>query len=214
MVTLHYPDVSHETRWLPDATMDYSDGKHIVMVLTAIFILIIGITFTLLLFLLQWIVRWMKNTEVHHFVEPYLAPYLSKYRYWNGLLLLAHVVIYLTISLNGTDDPSINLLAIIVITSSLQFLKGHFGQIYRNWKIDLIEIVCYLNILLFSSVKTFTIEGRNDTVPEFISGSITLLLLLFILAYHIVHFNVCSCGCIMKLKRKFAQKSLVYECTD
>jgi hypothetical protein len=53
---------------------------------------------------------------VHHFVEPYLAPYLSKHHYWTGLLLLARVVIYLTISLNGTGDPSTNLLVIIVIT--------------------------------------------------------------------------------------------------
>jgi hypothetical protein len=44
----------------------------------------------------------VKYTEVHHFIDPYLAPYLSKHRYWTGLLLLARVVIYLTISLNGT----------------------------------------------------------------------------------------------------------------
>ena len=205
MVTLHYPDGSHKIKWLPDATIDFSNGKHIVMVLMAIFVLIIGITFTFLLFLWQWIVKWMRSTKLHHFVEPYLAPYLSKHRYWTGLLLLARVVIYLAISLNGTGDPSINLFIITVITSGLLFLKGHFGQIYHDWKVDAIEMVCYLNILLFSAVKMFTIDSqmsRNDMVAAFISGSVTLLLLLCILAYHIIHFNVCSCDCIMKLKRK------------
>ena len=116
MVTMHYPDGSHKIKWLPDVTLDYSDGKHIVMVITAKFILIIGITFTFLFFLWQWIVRWVKSTELHHFIEPYLAPYLSKHHYWTGLLLLACVVIYLTISLNGTGDPSINLFIITVTT--------------------------------------------------------------------------------------------------
>ena len=210
MVTLDYPDGSHKTRWLPDATIDYSDGKHILMVLAAIFILLIGIAFTLLLLLWQWIVRWVKYTEVHHFVEPYLAPYLSKHRYWTGLLLLARIVVYLTISLNGTGDPSINLLVIIVIMSGLLFLKGQFGQIYCNWKIDLIEMVCYLNILLFSAVRLFTIEGRNETVAAFISGLLMLLLLLCILAYHIIHFSIkfCPCGCIVKLKQKMHRNQL------
>ena len=204
MATLHYPDGSHKIKWLPDATIDYSDGKHIVMVLAAIFILVIGIAFTLLLFFWQWVVRWVKSTKLHHFVEPYLIPYLSKYRYWTGLLLLARVAIYLTISLNGTGDPSINLLAIIVVTSNLLFLKGHFGQIYKDWKVDGIEMVCYLNIVLFSAVKMFTLDSqmrRNDTIAAIISGSIMLLLLLCVLAYHIMHFNVCSNSYIQKFKR-------------
>ena len=205
MVTLHYPDGSHEIKWLPDATVDYFDVKHTIMFLTAIFILLIGIAFTLLLFLWQWIVRWVKSTKLHNFVEPYIAPYSSKHRYWTGLLLLARVVIYLTISLNGTGDPSINLLVIIVITSGLLFLKGHFGLIYRDWKVDGIEMVCYLNALLFSAVKMFTLDSqmnRNDSVAAFISGSVMLLTFLCILVYHIIHFSVCLNHCITKIRQK------------
>lgn len=83
----------------------------------------------------------------------WLLTQLSKHHYWTGLLLLACVVIYLTISLNGTGDPNINLLVIIVVISGLLFLKGHFGQVYRNWRINLIEMASYPNILLFSVVR-------------------------------------------------------------
>jgi hypothetical protein len=120
-------------------------------------------------------------------------------------------MIDLTISLNRTGDPSINLLVIIVITSGLLFLKGQFGQVYRNWKIDLIEMVCYVNILLFSAVRLFTTEGRKDTVPAFISGSIMLLLLICILAYHTIHFCICPCGCVRKLKQKMHRNHLAMD---
>ena len=45
-----YPDGSHETVWLPDASVKYLKGKHFVLFLVGTIILFIGIVYTVLLF--------------------------------------------------------------------------------------------------------------------------------------------------------------------
>ena len=60
-VTLDYPDDKQEIVWLPDGNVKYFQGKHIPLVLVAVLIIIIGLPYTILLFLWQWIVcapRW------------------------------------------------------------------------------------------------------------------------------------------------------------
>ena len=47
---LKYPDGSKEIVWLPDGTVRYLSGKHIPLFITAIFILLVGLLYTVLLF--------------------------------------------------------------------------------------------------------------------------------------------------------------------
>ena len=200
MANLKYPDGSTKRVWLADATVMYLHGKHIVLFLVAIFILILGAGYTLLLLFWQWLLQWVKYQKLCHFLEPYHAPYLHKHRYWTGLLLLVRIAVYLAIVLNGSGDPSMNLLVIIVAISGLLFLKGQIGQIYKRKITDVIETICYLNILLLSAVKLFMQEARSESfIPSFISGFITLLLYLYVIAYH-TFTEICLKLCI-KLKQ-------------
>ena len=200
MAKLKLPNGSYESVWLPDATIKYLQGGHISLFITATVILILGAAYTFLILFWQWLLKWVKYQKLCHFLEPYHAPYILKYRYWTGLLLLARISIYLAISLNGSGDPSMNLLVIIVATSGLLFLKGQIGQIYKSKKIDVIETICYLNLLLLSAAKLFTREMRKDhVIPSFVSGLITLLLFLYVLAYH-AFTELCLKQC-----RKFKQ---------
>ena len=67
---LDYPDGSRETVWLSDGNVSYFQGKHVALVLIAILIILVGVPYTLLLFLWQWIVcapewkifKWTRNT--------------------------------------------------------------------------------------------------------------------------------------------------------
>ena len=54
---LDYPDGNRETVWLLDGNVPYFQGKHIPLVLVALLIIILGLPYTILLFLWQWIVR-------------------------------------------------------------------------------------------------------------------------------------------------------------
>ena len=110
---LDYPDGHQETVWLPDGNVPYFKGKHIPLALVALLIIIIGLPYTILLFLWQWIVRaprwmifkWTRNTKLNAFIASHHVPHNSKYRYWTGLLLLVRVVLYATASVTVSANP-------------------------------------------------------------------------------------------------------------
>ena len=101
------------------------------------------------------------------------------------MLLFLQVALYLVFALNVSGDPGVNLLAVIVITSCLIFFKGFFGQIYKKWFVEIIEMICLLNVALFSAATLYSLEaGRDRTTVVYISGTITFIQLLVVLAYH------------------------------
>ena len=199
---LDYPDGTHRVVWLSDATVDYLKGKHIVLFIVAILILVAGVLFTLILFTWQWLLHyqnkaifwWVRYLKLHHFVEPYHAPYNFKHRYWTGLLLLVRSVLYFIISvLNVSNDPSVNFLAIamsmlFLLLMLLRAYRGVTGQLYRKMAIDLIELVCYMNIIMFTTIKLYALSSKSkkqQTTVAYISGSITFAVFIVVLVYHI-----------------------------
>ena len=122
---INYPDGSQETVWLPDGNVKYFRGKHAALIIVALFIILVGVPYTLLLLLWQWIVRaprwkvfkWTRNTKLNAFITVYHVPYNSKYRYWTGLLLLVRVILYITASVT----------ACVCQSRSLSTRNNHFG---------------------------------------------------------------------------------------
>ena len=191
---LHYPDGSSQVVWLPDATVSYFLSKHSALFIVALFILIVCTVYTILIFSWQWLLylqdkkyfRLLLRQKLSLFVEPYQVPYTPQHRYWTGLLLLARIVIYLTSAVNVSSDPSISLLVTGIVVSFLLFLKGYFGNIYRNWLIGSLEVGCYLNIVLLSFITLFLLNNNGRLLATaYISGLTTLALTLIVLAYHI-----------------------------
>ena len=201
---LDYPDGSHKRAWLPDATVEYLNGKHAALFLVAIIILLIGIAFTCIVFFWQWLVRyqdriifkWTNSHKLRHFIEPYHEPHVSKHRYWTGLLLFTRIGLYLVFALNVSGDPGVNLLAITVSVVSLLLIKGHFGRVYKSSFVDVIEIAYYTNLCAFSAIR---LKFGNDKIVDItahISGVVTLVLLIVIICYH-----MCTTFCSNCLKR-------------
>ena len=99
--SIKYPNGSKEIVWLPDATIEYWSGKHIVLFLVAIVLLLVGMFYTALLLFWQWLLtrsdwkllHWIKNKKMCMFIETYHAPYNFKHRYWTGLLLLVRIIL-------------------------------------------------------------------------------------------------------------------------
>ena len=206
---LKYPDGSIKWVWLHDGSVEYLRGRHIALFIVALFILLIGIVYTSVIFFWQWILyyqngtifRWARYQKLHHFITPYLAPYNTNNRYWMGLLLFVRIVLYLVFSLNASDDPSVNLLAIAVIVSALFSLRVCIGQIYRSKVIDTIEIMCFFNVVLFSAVQLYLLKISFQsvhavTVTAYISAGVTFALLIVILFYHM--WNECPWKCYTK----------------
>ena len=193
---LNYPDGLVKMVWLPDATVNYLSGKHVILFLAAVLILLVGLVYTALLFSWQWLLhlprwrmfRWIRGQKLQTFIEIYHAPYVPKHRYWTGLLLITRAILYLVAAVNVSNDPIITLTAMIVALSCILALKG--SRVYRKWPVDILETLFYLNVLLFTTFTWYCLgECRNKKAAAYTSVSITFITLLFIILYHIYTYT-------------------------
>ena len=193
---LDYPDGSRETVWLPDGNVPYFQGKHIALVLVALLIILVGVPYTILLFLWQWLVRapewkvfkWTRNTKLNAFVSVHHASYNSKYRYWTGLLLLLRVVLYITASVTVSADPQTSLLITNILVGSLFVIKEITGaRVYKKSFLNIVETVLYFNLLALSAFSwyRFKIDTKKQTAVAYTSTIITLILLVGVIVYHV-----------------------------
>ena len=199
---LTYPDGSSEMLWLPDATVKYLSGKHIPLFIVAVLILLVGLVYTsllfswqLLLYLPGWkIFRWSRDQKLKTFIETYHTPYTPKHRYWTGLLLLVRAVLYLGAAVNFSNDPQIALTTITTILCCILAFKGIIGSssnVYRQWPIDVLETLFYLNITFFSLLTWYSLSDVtiNQEAVAYISVMITFIALLLIILYHVYTYT-------------------------
>ena len=195
--SLNYPDGSRETVWLPDGNVKYFQGKHIALVIVALLIILIGVPYTILLFLWQWLVRapkwkvfqWTRNTKLNAFISVHHVPYNSKYRYWTGLLLLMRVVLYITASVTESNKPQISLLMTIILVGGLFFSKtlARGVVVYKNLLTDVVDSVLYFNLLALSafSLYHFRTDATKQRAVAYTSTIKTFLLLVGVVIYHV-----------------------------
>ena len=200
-IILEYPNGSKHVLWLPDASVQYIAGKHIVLFAVAILIILLGTAYTTVLFSWQWLLRyqhrrvlcWVRYQRLCLFLEPYHAPYVFKNRYWTGVLLIVRVVLYLISAVNVSSEPAVNLTAIGVTMLVILLFKGFLQQqkVYRKWLVEVLELVSYMNITLFTLFTLYTVKTQNENskmqeVLAHISVSVTFLLFLVVVAYHMI----------------------------
>ena len=194
--TLRYPD-GNRTVWLPDGNVFYFQGGHAGLAIMALFIIIvIGVPYTLLLFLWQWLVciprgkvfNWTRSTKLDVFVSTYHTPYNTKYRFWPGLLLLVRVVLYITASVTVSANPQASLLTTILLVGGLIFFKAIVGvRVHKNLIVDILETVMLFNLLVLTAFSSYQFKSdpKKQTAVAYISTLITFILLVGAIAYHI-----------------------------
>ena len=197
---LVYPDGSHRRVWLPDATVDYLKGKHIVLFAIALLILLASVVYTGLLFSWQWlllcqdkcfILKWLtKNQKLCHFFEPYHAPYTFEQRYWTGLLLFVRVILYVISAVNLTGDPQVSLISIVIVVSLLPVLKSILAKMtYKEKPVDVMETMMYVNIVSFAAVTLKTGTTKEQTIVAYTSVLITIICLLIVILFHLYRYS-------------------------
>ena len=190
---LDYPDGSHVV-WLLDGNVKYLQGKHIILFIAVILIILLSVPYTLLPFLWQWCIRaphwriigWIRNTRLNGFITTYHAPYSVKHRYWTGLLLLVRVVLYITAAVTVSSDPQVPLLMTVVLVGGLFFLKGIIGIMYKDLPVDIVETLMYFNLLVFAatSLYHFNSDNTKQTAIAYSSTTITFILLAGVVLVH------------------------------
>ena len=205
---LEYPTYNRGV-WLYDANIDYLCTKHIpLFVLAVLVFLFLFVPYTLLLLFGQWlqavshlrIFAWVNSARLKFFMDSYHAPYKARHRYWPGLLLVLRFILLLVFALNPQQDPSINLLAILVGTGSLQLWAWSSGGVYKNSYLDVLEGSFALNlIILVGSTMFVNHSGGNQLAIGYTSVTIALVTFIGILAFQLAGVT----GIAQCLKRKY-----------
>ena len=177
---------------------DFKATAYFLFVLS-IFIFLLSIIFTALVFFWQWLLRyqdkaifkWVRYQKLHHFLEPYHAPYTAKYRYWTGLLLFARALLYLISVLNFSLDPRVELMAVIFIVGGLILLKAvTTKRVYKNWPLDVMETAIYFSLVAFSALTWYNLDfGGNQVAVAYTSVMIIFILLLGVIVFHVLRYT-------------------------
>ena len=206
---LEYPTYNKMV-WLYDANIDYLSGKHIPLFLVAVLVfLFLFLPYTLLLLFGQWLqaishlrlFSWVNSARLKPFMDSYHAPYKAKHRYWPGLLLVLHFTLLLVFAFNSEEDPSINLLAILVANGFLVAWAWVSGGVYRNWCLDALESSFALNLItLVGATSYVNHSGQNQLIVGYTSVSIAFTTSVCILAFQLANVT----GITQYLNRKCA----------
>lgn len=90
--------------------------------------------------------------------DAYTGPYKNKHRYWTGLLIFVRVVLYMVYSINIAGDPSINLLANVIITLLILVHLMVIGKVYKSKVLGTLEFTFLLNLMVLSICSLFAIH--------------------------------------------------------
>ena len=214
---LEYPTYNRMV-WLYDANIDYLSGKHIPLFIVAVLVfLFLFLPYTLLLLFGQWLqaishlrlFSWVNSARLIPFMHAYHAPYKAKHRYWPGLLLVLRFVLLLVFAFNPQQDPSVNLLAIVVGTGTLHLWAWISGGVYNNWFLDALEGSFALNLILLAAATTYIDHSQgNQLAVGYTSVSIAFATFIGILGFQLA--NVI--GVSQYLERKCTTRNGETEC--
>ena len=205
---LEYPTYNRGA-WLYDANIDYLSTKHIpLFVLAVLVFLFLFVPYTLLLLFGQWLqvishlrlFAWVSSARLKFFMDSYHAPYKARHRYWPGLLLVLRFILLLVFALNPQQDPSINLLAILVGTGTLQLWALTSGGVYKSNYLNALEGSFALNlIILAGSTMYVNLAGGNQLAVGYTSVTLALVTSIGILAFQLADVT----GITQCLKKKY-----------
>ena len=181
-----------ERVWLYDANISYLSGKHIPLFIVAMCFLFLFLPYTLLLLFGQWLLAvshlrlftWVNKLKP--FMDSYHAPYKPIHRYWPGLLLVLRFDLLLILAVNPQQDPSINLLAVLVGSGIITLWGWISGGVYRKRCLNVLEGSFTLNlVILVGATYHIKLSGGNQLAVGYTSVIIAFVTFIGILAYHI-----------------------------
>ena len=182
---LVYPDGYEKKVWLLDGNIEYFKGKHIPLFIASVLMfLLLSAPYTLTLVSIHWLQRFSHYRVlfwVHRLMplfDAYTGPHKHKHRYWTGLLLLARVLFIIIFSLNISNNPAVNLLAIAVISFTILAYLCYM-RVYKNLLHNILEAMSFFNLGLLSIATLYQISNKGDRdVTTYISTSVAFVIFI------------------------------------
>ena len=174
----------HWVLWSVDPSISYFSSKHIILFTVSILLLIMSLAYTMSLFSSQWIERYSYKcfrkssrfdpaVRLKPLIDAYNGPYKDKCRYWTGFLMIVRVLLTGVFTITTGMLPQLNNIIIIGCILMLISLAWMTGGVYKTKRMNLLELVSYLNVV-------FICLGTQITSKSFFVGlsfSFCLLLL-------------------------------------
>ena len=187
--SITYPDGYTKYLWLYDGNFDFLKGKHIPLFIAALLLItlfIIPYTFCQLLF------QWISHFRIMFWIQPlfssYTSPYKEQHHYWTGLLLFVRIVLLIIVSINVSNNPSINLFCIALISfmllAWLYFARWVYGSFLNNF----LELIFLLNLGLTAIICLFHLSSNKHTMYSttvmHTSTGIAYVMFVAVILYH------------------------------
>ena len=183
LTILEYPN-GNRILWKPDATIQYLEApKHALLFFVALIILLLGATYIVTLLFWQLLVRlpnstmsrWIRNPKLMSLLKHTTLHTASDIR----LLLLVHVVLYLTSALNTSGNTQVPLIAITLTVGGLLLIMCR--NVYKSYPVNILEMIVLINLFVFTTFIWY-VTDTNDTQlhnsAAYISVMITFICLL------------------------------------
>jgi len=145
---------------------------------------------------------WVRKLKP--FFDAYTGPYKDKHRYWTGLLLLVRVGLFMFFSViqNVINQPSLSLLAIVVVAAILLFFQGMVGGVYKLVYLNFLESFFLVNLICFSCATFYTnLTDGNQAISIYITVGLAFVVPMVIVA-HGTYKSLRDTRCIKSLIRK------------
>ena len=155
-----------------DGNIDYLIGIHIPLFFAAALVFtLLFLPYTLLLLFGQWLQakshleallmgQQCQAETIHRFLPCSLQSKTSLLA-WTAAYAL-RCVLLIVFAFNCQQDPSVNLLAILVGTGILHLWAWVSGGVYKNWCLDALEGSFMLNLIVLAAATYHVNHSRGD----------------------------------------------------
>ena len=199
-VTVYYSDGTQEKRWKIDPNLLYFHGKHFLLAMFGLCILIV--------FLIPYIVlisfghhlqnfsnkrglKWL--IKIKPIFDAYYAPFYKNTRYWIGFLLFTRTCLSITYSALESTRHNTILVIVSSVLTGIALIPWLQHKIYQNNFINVLEGSFFLNVIILSmAMQHVTKEQKNNQLfLSYSSIGIAFIEFLAILIFHVWHrFNL------------------------
>ena len=186
-----YPDGYKKTVWLIDGNVEFLTGKHIPLFIVTFLFILISFPYTCILLTIQFLYKishyramfWVQKLKP--LFDAYTGPYKANHRYWTGLLLIVRIVLLVTFSVNQTNNPPINLFAIISVSVLLLGWLSSANWVYKSPLNNILETLFFCNIVITSAAVYFNLlNKKSNSVAAYVSTSVAFIVFVGIILYH------------------------------
>ena len=208
-----YPDGSTRVVWSYDGNLNLFRGKHAVLAVVAICVIVFLLLPYILLLTFGYRLQaysgkkgffWFNRFKP--LLDAYYAPFNKRTRYWTGFLLLVRACLFFTFLLN---DVTFNYIAIEVssIFTAIAVIAWLSNRVYEKLYVDILEASFILNICILTSASFHVqVTHGNQAALTYLSIAVAFVEFIGIIIFHlclrIKIFQSCKC-----LKFKKVNKS-------